>query len=472
MGSNVTANPPSLINLQLGWPSPRLFAASALLDGATQVLTSESETAAALIYGPHIGHPPLRKSIAEWLSSVYDSEIDHERISINNGASGNLANVLLKFTDPLYTRKIFMVEPTYFLACPIFEDNGFQGKLAGVPENNTDGLDIAFLRRELAIAEAQAVEDAEKFGRPDIPTIKAGKTYPKIYKYVIYIVPTFSNPSGKTLSLQIRKDLVALAREYDALIVSDDVYDFLSWPEDSSAPDDAVGAVPLRLVDIDRDMPGYSTWGHTLSNGSFSKVVGPGVRVGWADGTPAFAKELAEVGSSSSGGAPSHLTSTFIDKMLRSGNLQTHIKKTLIPTYRERYYTLMTSICDVLIPLGVTVEANNPEGAAEATAGGFFTYLRLPEDLPVAKTVAAIALKEKLLRVAFGHMFVVSGDKGSVQRAESKDGFSRCIRLCWAWHEVAEIKEGIERLAATIVVIRSRLEAGEDMSEQFSIGFR
>ncbi|KAK1672382.1 aminotransferase [Colletotrichum godetiae] len=475
MGSNLPAtpsNPPSLINLQLGWPSPRLFAASALLDGATQVLTSETETAAALIYGPHIGFSPLRKSIAEWLSSVYRTEIDHERISISNGASGNLANMLLKFTDPLYTRKIFMVEPTYFLACPIFEDNGFQGKLAGVPENNTDGLDIAFLRRELAITEAQAVEDAEKFDRPDIPTIKVGKTYPKIYKYVIYIVPTFSNPSGKTLSLQIRKDLVALAREYDALIVSDDVYDFLSWPEDSSAPDDAIEAVPPRLVDIDRDMPGYSMWGNTLSNGSFSKVIGPGVRVGWADGTPAFAKELAEVGSSSSGGAPSHLTSTFVDKMLRSGNLQTHIKKTLIPTYRKRYYALMSSIRDVLVPLGVKVEDNNPEGAAEATAGGFFTYLRLPEDLPVARTVASIALKEKLLRVAFGHMFVVSGDKGSVQRAESKGGFSRLIRLCWAWHEVAEIKEGIERLAATIADIRFRLEAGENISEQVSIEIR
>ncbi|KAK1723234.1 aminotransferase [Colletotrichum acutatum] len=470
MGSKTTAapsSPPSLINLQLGWPSPRLFAASALLDGATQVLTSESESAAALIYGPHIGHPPLRKSIAEWLSSI-----DYERISINNGASGNLSNVLLKFTDPLYTRKIFMVEPTYFLACPIFEDNGFQGKLAGVPENDSEGVDIAFLRRELAATEAQAVEDAEKLGQPAIPTIKVGKTYSKIYKYVIYIVPTFSNPSGKTLCPQTRKDLVALAREYDALIVSDDVYDFLSWPEDSSAPDDAVGAVPPRLVDIDRNMPGYSTWGNTLSNGSFSKVIGPGVRVGWADGTLAFAKELAEVGSSSSGGAPSHLTSTFVDKMLRSRSLQTHIEKTLIPTYRERYYALMTSIRDLLVPLGVTVEGNNPGHTAETTAGGFFTYLRLPEDLPVARTVAAIALKEKLLRVAFGHMFVVSGDNGSVQRAESKGGFSRCIRLCWAWHEVAEIKEGIERLAATILDIRFRLEAGEDMSEQVSIGIR
>lgn len=299
MGSNIandtTVKPTSLINLQLGWPSPRLFAASGLLEGAAQVLTSDAETAAALVYGPHVGHPPLRESVAGWLSSVYGTTADSERISISNGASGNLANVLLKFTDPLYTRRIFMAEPTYFLACPIFEDNGFQGKLRGVPENDGEGLDLDFLRRGLETAEAEALSNAKASGQPDVPTIKTGKNYPKVYKYIIYLVPTFSNPSARTLSLQVRKDIVSLAREYDALVVSDDVYDFLSWPEEPSAPADAVVSVPPRLVDIDRQMPGCSQFGNTISNGSFSKVIGPGVRVGWAESTPAFAKELGEV---------------------------------------------------------------------------------------------------------------------------------------------------------------------------------
>ncbi|KAF6826643.1 aminotransferase [Colletotrichum musicola] len=469
MGSNIPT--PKLINLQLGWPSPRLFAASGLLDGATQILASEPETAAALVYGPHAGHPPLRKSVADWLSSVYGVAGDHERICITNGASGNLANVLQKFTDPLYTRRIFMVEPTYFLACPIFEDNGFQGKLRGVPEGE-EGLDIDFLRRELAAAEAETVSAAEAAGKPDVPTIKVGKTYPKVYKHVIYIVPTFSNPSAKTLSLQMRKDLVALARDYDALVISDDVYDFLSWPEDPAAPDNAVAAVPPRLVDVDREMPSCSEFGNTLSNGSFSKVIGPGVRVGWAESTAAFARELAEVGSSSSGGAPSHLTSTFVDKMLRSGRLQDHIKNTLIPTYRERYYALMAAIEGVLVPLGVRVEASSPKDATVTTAGGFFAYLRLPRDLPAARTVAAIALKVKQLRVAFGHMFAVTGDEGSLSRAEGRGGFSECIRLCWAWHEVEEIKEGIHRLVDTIQDIRQRIKKGEDFGGQMAIGIR
>lgn len=279
-----------LINLQLGWPSPRLFAKEGLLKGAEEVLTSDKESAAALIYGPHAGHPPLRESIAEWLSSVYasSSPTTKDRICITNGASGNLANVLLKFSDPVYTRAVFMVEPTYFLACPIFEDNGFQGKLRGVPEDDREGLDIEFLRRELETSEASAAAATS-------PTLKTGSTYPKIYKYFIYLVPTFSNPSGKTLSLRMRQELVALARQYDALIVSDDVYDFLRWPEDSLAPDNAVSEVPPRLVDIDRYMPGYTKWGNTLSNGSFSKVIGPGVRVGWADCSPDMVIQLAEV---------------------------------------------------------------------------------------------------------------------------------------------------------------------------------
>ncbi|ETS81340.1 hypothetical protein PFICI_06342 [Pestalotiopsis fici W106-1] len=467
MGSQPAPNARSLINLQLGWPSPRLFAREGLLKGAEEILTSDKESATALIYGPHAGHPPLRESIAEWLSSVYTScaPTTKDRICITNGASGNLANVLLKFSDPIYTRAVFMVEPTYFLACPIFEDNGFQGKLRGVPEDDKEGLDIEFLRRELEAVEASATATTA-------PTLKTGATYPKIFKYFIYLVPTFSNPSGKTLSLQMRQELVSLARQYDALVVSDDVYDFLRWPEDSSAPDNAVSGVPPRLVDVDRAMPGYTKWGNTLSNGSFSKVIGPGVRVGWADCSPAMAVELGEVGSSSSGGQPAHLTSTFVDKMLRSGYLQNFINDTLIPTYRKRYYVLMKSIDDLLVPLGMKVEVNKPADATAETAGGFFTYLSLPEDLPAAKVVAAIAFKDYQLRVAFGHMFAVTGDAGSISRAEMDGGFAKCIRVCWAWHEEEEIQDGVQRLADAIIDIRDRIKRGEDVGSNLAIGIR
>ena len=157
--------------------------------------------------------------------------------------------------------------------------------------------------------------------------------------------------------------------------------------------------------------------------------------------------------------------------MLRSGQLQSHIKDNLIPTYRKRYYTLMAAINDLLSPLGVVVEVSVRGDSSTATAGGFFTYLRLPDDLPVARTVAVFALNQRL-RIAFGHMFTVTGDEGSVARAEASDGFAKCIRLCWAWHEDAEIKEGIERLAAAIVDIREMMKRGEKVESQVSIGIR
>ncbi|KAK2040616.1 hypothetical protein LZ31DRAFT_597909 [Colletotrichum somersetense] len=153
-----------------------------------------------------------------------------------------------------------------------------------------DGIDIEFPSRELLKpeTEAQPLANSKKTDQADEPTLKVGKSYPKIYKYVIYLVPTFSNPSGKTLSLQMRKDLVILARKYDAVIVSDDVYDFLSWPHDPHSQDCAVTAVPPRLVDVDRSIPGYSTWGNTASNGSFSKVIGPDrfLKLWWCAITP------------------------------------------------------------------------------------------------------------------------------------------------------------------------------------------
>ncbi|KAH9906067.1 aminotransferase [Xylariomycetidae sp. FL2044] len=468
----------ALINLQLGWPSPRLFGSEGVLKGAQAILTSDKETAAALVYGPHQGSVSLRESLAEWLSSVYapsTGPVSKDGLAITNGASGNLANVLMKFTDPSYTRRVFMIEPTYFLACPIFEDSGLQGKLRGVPED-ADGLDIEFLRRELEAAESEAVAAAKSKGTSDAPVMKTGIPYPKIYKYVIYCVPTYANPSAKTFPMRTREQLVALAREFDALVVSDDVYDFLHWPADPNTPDDASGVAPPRLVDVDRAMPGYSRWGNTLSNGSFSKIIGPGIRVGWADCAPDLAQNLGEVGSSSSGGAPSHLTSTFVDKMLRSNYLQEFIRDTLNPTYRERYYALMSAIEELLVPLGVTIEVNKPTdmggSAASSTAGGFFTYLGLPDDLPSAKVVAAVALKDYALRIAFGHMFTVAGDAGSAARADAPGGFSRCVRLCWAWHEVKELREGIERLAAAVTDVRERVKRGEDVASQVSIGIR
>ena len=98
------------------------------------------------------------------------------------------------------------------------------------------------------------------------------------------------------MSLRRRQQLVQVAREYDACILTDDVYDQLQWPANKEMSQASIQHAHLpRLVDIDRttdggtDRKGADGFGNAVSNGTFSKIVGPGCRTGWAEGTKKFA---------------------------------------------------------------------------------------------------------------------------------------------------------------------------------------
>ncbi len=102
------------------------------------------------------------------------------------------------------------------------------------------------------------------------------------------------------MSLRRREQLVRLARKYSALIITDDVYDQLQWPVNESSPSPIQHAILPRIVDIDRDMDvgpeegAEDGFGNAVSNGSFSKIAGPGCRTGWAEGTAKFAWGLSQ----------------------------------------------------------------------------------------------------------------------------------------------------------------------------------
>ena len=193
------------------------------------------------------------------------------------------------YTDPAYTRNIWVVAPAYFLSFRIFEDAGFAGKMRAVPEDG-EGLDIAFLEREVKKSEQQR-ESVR--GKHVSPVYKPQRTRAKVYKHVVYCVPSFANPSSRTMSMRRREQLVRLARRYDMLLVADDVYDFLQWPAQNDRDLDSNSRQEYlpRLVDIDRDIDGGAEregadgFGNACSNGSFSKIAGPGVRCGWVEGT-------------------------------------------------------------------------------------------------------------------------------------------------------------------------------------------
>ena len=255
--------------------------------------------------------------------------------------------------------------------------------------------------------------------------------------------------------------MVQVARDFDALIITDDVYDQLQWPAKGSSTSTSLKhAILPRVVDIDRELDGGSErhgadgFGNAVSSGSFSKIAGPGVRCGWAEGTERFTYALSQwwvstakieililirsSGATASGGAPSQMTSTFMNHLLESGALETHIFNTLQPAYARRYRSIMDAIEHHLLPLGVTL----PQSSREVV-GGYFTWIRLPPPLE-ADAITRQAKEEENLIIAPGSLFAVRGDE------RTKD-LQHQVRICFSWEDEENLGIGIERLANVIV---------------------
>lgn len=272
---------------------------------------------------------------------------------------------------------------------------------------------------------------------------KPQRPYAKYYRHVIYCVPTFSNPSSRTLPLDRRIELVQLAREFNALVICDDVYDFLQWSADLNAsPSSITKALLPRLVDIDRfldggaERPQADGYGNTTSSGSFSKIGGPGLRVGWSEGSPKFAYGVSQAGSSCSGGAPSQLTSTYMNILVKDGTMSEHIFKTLQPAYAARYKTLVSAIKDHLYPLGARLPQSNRE-----VVGGYFLWLTLPDTVN-AIDFAKRCQDEAQVIIAPGSIFEVPGDD-SVK-------FKHSVRLTFSWIDQELMIEAVKRISLVL----------------------
>ncbi|THV87313.1 putative aminotransferase [Aureobasidium pullulans] len=422
------------INLVRGWPSTTLLPTEHLSRAAQKALGNPSIAFPGMLYGPDEGYCPLRETLGLWLTSFYRPEkpVSKERITITGGASQNLGCLLQVFTDPAYTRDVLFAAPAYMLAFRIFEDNGFAGKMKAVPEDD-DGMDMCALRKVLEESERRTPE--QQLSKPSRP-------YSKYYRHVIYCVPTFSNPSSRSMPLERRIELVKLAREFDALVVSDDVYDFLQWPSDSNIPTGITKALWPRIVDVDRfldggaERSGADGFGNATSSGSFSKICGPGIRVGWSEGSAKFAYGVSQAGTSCSGGAPSQLTSTYMNILVKEGTLSTHIFEILQPAYAARYKTLMSAIERYLCPLGVTLPQSR-----RIVVGGYFLWLTLPNSIN-ADSFAERCQSEARVIVAPGSIFEIPGD--------SSVKFDHSIRLTFSWVDKDLMVEGVKRISGVL----------------------
>jgi len=162
------------------------------------------------------------------------------------------------------------------------------------------------------------------------------------------------------------------------------------------------------------------------------KICGPGVRVGWCEASPKFAYGVSQTGTTCSGGAPSQLTSTYMDRLLRTGFLEKHIFSVLQPAYAQRYKTLVKTVEDELGPLGVTLPQQNRE-----VVGGFFIWLTLPETVE-AEELSQRCQEEADVFIAPGSIFEVPGDD-SVK-------FRQGVRLTFSWVDTELMVEGVKRV--------------------------
>jgi DNA-binding transcriptional MocR family regulator len=265
---------------------------------------------------------------------------------------------------------------------------------------------------------------------------------------VIYVVTTCANPSGKTMPIHRREALVKLARRYNALVVSDDVYDFLQWPSnpsDDPPPYDLPASMRLpRLSDIDFDLgipaSGPDSFGNAISNGSFSKIAGPGVRTGWVEGSRAFAKGLSQTGSTLSGGAPSQLCAAMMAEVIQSGELERFMAEVTRPTLRRRHRVMFDAIEKYITPnLDVALRSSGLKD--DEIYGGYFLWFTLPHGM-AAKELAHAALKEEDIVIGHGNLFEVSGDETTKFDSE--------VRLCFAWEPEEKMVDGIRRLGGLI----------------------
>ncbi|SCV03934.1 LAMI_0H12112g1_1 [Lachancea mirantina] len=424
------------INFFRGYASLDLLPAQEIVQATTDLLSPKSrdydtdpQNLHPLVYGSDEGAHWVRSAICHFSNEAFQldaaSSSKPEFLNLTSGASYGILNLLAQTTLPHtgFTRQAFIVSPTYFLINEAFIDAGFGGKICAVTETDQDAVDVAFLQEQLELFDQKhATEDHT--ADPALVNAPDATIPKKLFRYVLYLIPTYSNPSGKTYSIECRQRLIELARKHDMLIISDDVYDLLVYDQPL---DKAPKPVP-RMTFLDRASlsKGYNGYGNTISNCTFSKILAPGLRFGYQESVnKRLVAQLSRGGANASGGTPSQLNSMIVGTMLNNGVCLTVLEK-LRTVYKRRADILYESIKQWLPAKTIY----------ERQTGGYFSWCTLPDGYD-AREISAILLNQQGIVVPDGSWFEVVGD--------SKNWGARCFRISISFVHDATIKEGIQK---------------------------
>jgi 2-aminoadipate transaminase len=351
------------ISFARGIPAPECLPSADLADCARTAI--ERDGAAVLNYGPAGGYAPLR----DWLAAEH--RVVPERVVLTNGSLQGF----LFLARRLAPRGPVLVEaPTYDRPLKLLEDLG--AEVFALPLDE-EGLDLDSL--EIALRQGL---------RPSF----------------LYTIPTFQNPSGRTLSKARRRRLVRLARRYDLLLVEDDPYGLVRF-EGKPLP---------TLFELDGGA-------NVVYGSSFSKTVAPGLRVGYLVLPPGLAAEV-EAEATATYITPALLSQATIYEYLRRGVFDRNLAHTC-QALRARRDAMLGALAREL-----------PAGRWTAPEGGYFLWLELPGEMRAAEIEARAAAA----RVSF----VPGSDFFPGRGGES------AVRLAYSFADPVEIAEGIARLAS------------------------
>ena len=367
------ARAPGVINFGIGQPSPDLMPVDLFARLSAGFL--EQADPLDFNYGARQGDPRFLESLAVFLTRAYGHPATPDSLFLTGGNSQALEFICERFTRPGDT--VFVEEPSYFLAFQVFLDHGLN--IVSIP------MDQHGMRMD-------ALEDA------------LGKHRPAL----LYTIPSFNNPSGVTLSKGRRERLADLSREHDFVIAADEVYQMLVYE----------GEVPPALGTlIER--------GNVVSMGTFSKILAPGLRLGWLQAGRRQMRRILDSGWVNSGGSISHFSSHVARQAIDSGLQEQHIEHA-IGVYRERVDVMHEAL------------EQSFSGIARWSKprGGYFFWLELEEGRDT------VALRRTAIEAGTGFQ------PGPVFSANGR--LQNCLRLSFAHYTAYEIPEGLVRLAPVL----------------------
>ncbi len=364
-----------------GHVDPTLFPIEQLRAAADQALQTYGPL--ALNYGTERGCRPLLDYLQTKLTRDHGLPIQPDNLFLVPGASAGLDMVCRLYTRP---GDVVLVEaPSYHEALDIIRD--YPVHLSAIPIDD-QGLVIEALAERL-----QTLAEAGQ------------------HVAMLYTIPTFQNPSGVTMSTARRRALLDLAHRHDLLIVEDDVYRNLAFTAD----------VPPSLYALDATDHGETV----IHLSSFSKILAPGLRLGWVLAAPCHTQRLISSGLTCSGGGANPFVAYTVAIFGQQGWLEPHIAR-LVARYRQRRDAMLTAL-ERAMPPGV--RWTHPQG-------GFFVWLTLPEPLR-ADEVLAQAHRHDITFLPGGPFFAQGGGGAH-------------IRLPYSFIAPSEMTQGIHTLAQII----------------------